>query len=401
MDMKKTVFLFLLLCAAVLHGTAAYGASEEPEELRQLYAQSAVLMDGDTSRVLYEKNGHEFMPMASTTKVMTCILAVENASGEEIVQVSAYAASMPDVQLNIREGEEYHLKDLLYSLMLQSHNDSAVAIAEHIGGSVEGFAAMMNEKAKEIGCENTHFVTPNGLDASDEGGAHGTTAADLARIMSYAIRNEDFLRITQTRAYSFSDVEGSRSFSLHNANALLDMMAGAISGKTGFTNAAGYCYVGAVRQDDKTFIVALLACGWPSHKNYKWIDTRKLITYGMRHYAYQEVRKLPDLGAVAVEDGIPADRGWADSAYVNVRVKRPEEVLRVLMREDEKIRVEKEYPAAMKAPVKKGAQVGKIRYILDGLVLKEYPVVTAGTIERADYAWCCERVFGKYFHGAV
>lgn len=308
---------------------------------------------------------------------------------------------MPDVQLNIREGEEYYLKDLVYSLMLQSHNDSAVAIAEHIGGSVEGFAAMMNEKAREIGCSNTHFVTPNGLDASDEGGAHGTTAADLARIMSYAIQNETFLRITQTRDYSFHDIEGKRSYTLRNANALLDMMPGALSGKTGFTNAAGYCYVGAVRQDGKTFIVALLACGWPSHKTYKWIDTKKLITYGMQHYEYREAEKLPDLGAIAVEDGIPADRGWADAAYVNLQIENAEETFRILMREDEQVRMERDYPQSLKAPVARGKQVGAIRYYLGDLKLMEYPVVTAGTIEKADYAWCCERVFGKYFHGAV
>ena len=153
--MKKVFFGLLLAAVWTFCGTAVYGASEVPEELQQLYARSAVLMDGDTSRVLFEKEGYQFLPMASTTKVMTCILAVENASGKDVVQVSAYAASMPDVQLNIRQGEEYYLKDLVYSLMLQSHNDSAVAIAEHVGGSVEGFAKMMNEKALEIGCENT------------------------------------------------------------------------------------------------------------------------------------------------------------------------------------------------------------------------------------------------------
>lgn len=399
--MRKKVFVFLFALAAAFCATDVYGASETPEELRQLYAQSAVLMDGDTARVLYEKNGYNFMPMASTTKVMTCMLAIENASGDDVVKVSAYAASMPDVQLNIREGEEYYLKDLVYSLMLQSHNDSAVAIAEHVGGSVEGFADMMNEKAKAIGCANTHFVTPNGLDASDEGGPHGTTAADLARILCYAIRNEAFLRITQTRNYSFTDVQKTRSYTVHNANALLDMMAGALSGKTGFTNAAGYCYVGAVRQDGKTFIVALLACGWPSHKSYKWSDTRKLITYGLRHYEYREAPKPPDLGAVAVKDGIPVDRGWADTAYVNVQAEKPRENFRILMREDEEMRVEKDCPDSLKAPVKRGIQVGKIRYYLGDLLLKEYPVKTAGTIEKADYTWCCERVFGKYFHGAL
>lgn len=399
--MKKVVFLLLLMLTAAVYGPEVSGASAAPEELRQLYAKSAVLMDGDTYRVLFEKDGHEFLPMASTTKVMTCILAIENAPGQDVVQVSAYAASMPDVQLNIREGEEYYLKDLVYSLMLQSHNDSAVAIAEHIGGSVEGFAAMMNEKAREIGCENTHFVTPNGLDASDGEGAHGTTAADLARIMCYAIRSQAFLRITQTRDYSFSEVQGTRSFTIHNANTLLDMMDGVLSGKTGFTNAAGYCYVAAVRQEGKTFVIALLACGWPSHKNYKWSDTRKLLAYGMEHYQYRESGNLPQLGAVTVEDGIPADRGWADTAYVNVQAADEEGGFRILMREDEQLRVEKDYPGTLKAPVKKGQEIGCIRYYLGDTLLKEYPVATAGAIEKADYAWCCERIFGKYFHGAV
>ncbi len=146
----------------------------------------------------------------------------------------------PEVRLNLHEGEQYYLEDLLYSLMLKSHNDTAVAVAEHIGGSVEGFADMMNAKAKEIGCKDTYFITPNGLDASDAGGVHHTTAEDLARIMNYAISNPVFLKITQTRDYSFSDLSGKRHFSLHNANAFLDMEEGVLSGKTGFT---GQCRI--------------------------------------------------------------------------------------------------------------------------------------------------------------
>lgn len=120
--------------------------------------------------------------------------------------VSKNAAAQPEVKLGLKEGEQYYLEDLLYSLMLKSHNDTAVAIAEHIGGSVEGFAHMMNEKAKEIGCTSTHFVTSNGLDGADAGGVHETTARDLALIMSYAIKNKTFLHITQTRDYSFYDL---------------------------------------------------------------------------------------------------------------------------------------------------------------------------------------------------
>lgn len=154
----------------------------------QLYALSAVLMDGETGRVLYGKEAYKGRPNASTTKVMTCILALEMASGDDYVQVSRNAASQPQTHLGMREGQQFYLEDLLYSLMLKSHNDTAVAIAEHIGGSVEKFALLMNEKAKSLGCTDTHFVTPNGLDAEDEGGVHHTTARDLALIMAYAIK---------------------------------------------------------------------------------------------------------------------------------------------------------------------------------------------------------------------
>ena len=191
-----------------------------------LYALSAVLMDGENGRVLYGKEAYKGRPNASTTKVMTCILALELAKGDDYVQVSGNAASQPQTRLGMREGQQFYLEDLLYSLMLKSHNDSAVAIAEHIGGSVEGFAEKMNEKAKELGCKDTHFVTPNGLDGEDEGGIHHTTARDLALIMAYAIKNATFVHITQTRDYTFTDISGKKHYSVHNTNAFLDMETG-------------------------------------------------------------------------------------------------------------------------------------------------------------------------------
>ena len=211
--------------------------AEEPAEL---YALSAVLMDGESGRVLYEKDGERPLANASTTKVLTCIVALENSPGDDYVQVSQNAASQPEVKLGLQKGEQYYLEDLLYSLMLKSHNDTAVAIAEHCGGSVEGFARMLNRKAKQIGCKNTYFITPNGLDAEDENGKHHTTAKDLALIMRYAIKNETFLHIAQTRDYTFSEITGKRTFSVHNANAFLDMRDGVLAGKTGYTSQAGY-----------------------------------------------------------------------------------------------------------------------------------------------------------------
>ena len=153
--------------------------------------------------------------MASTTKIMSCILVLEEGDLTETVTVSEEAASQPEVKLGMKSGQRFRLKDLLYSLMLESHNDSAVAVAEHIAGSVQGFADMMNRKAEEIGCDATYFITPNGLDAEDEKGVHHTTAEDLARIMKYCITDsperDGFLEITRTESYTFSDCEGSGS----------------------------------------------------------------------------------------------------------------------------------------------------------------------------------------------
>lgn len=209
-----------LLCVQKVSASEADELVEggELQEFKEtLYATSAVLMDADSGRVLYGKNEDEPMAMASTTKIMTCILILEEVKLEDTVQVSAYAASMPKVKLYIKKGESYQVKDLLYSLMLESHNDSAVALAEYLGSrylpgeakekvisehtteeskqAVAAFAALMNQKAKEIGCENSYFITPNGLDATETiTGAgesvsqeHHTTAQDLAKVMSYCI----------------------------------------------------------------------------------------------------------------------------------------------------------------------------------------------------------------------
>ena len=301
--MSKRRMAAVVLMTAVLIICQIFPIKAADDE--NLYALSAVLMDGETGRVLYGKEAYKGRPNASTTKVMTCILALELAKGDDYVQVSGNAASQPQTRLGMREGQQFYLEDLLYSLMLKSHNDSAVAIAEHISGSVEAFAERMNEKAKELGCKDTHFVTPNGLDGEDEGGIHHTTARDLALIMAYAIKNATFVHITQTRDYTFTDISGKKHYSVHNTNAFLDMETGVISGKTGFTGNAGYCYVCAVRQDERLFIVALLGCGWPGNKNYKWIDTRKLLSYGRENYHYSMLPELPQLPEIPVTEAAP------------------------------------------------------------------------------------------------
>ena len=363
------------------------------EEL-QLYAQAAVLMDADSGRVLYGKNEEAKLPMASTTKIMTCILALEYGSPEEIVEVSSYAASMPKVKLYVKSGEKYYLRDLLYSLMLESHNDSAVVIAEAVGGSVEKFAAMMNQKARDIGCYDSYFITPNGLDAkvNETGKVHSTTAADLARIMAYCVTDspekERFLEITRTQGYDFTDVDGTRSFHCNNHNAFLGMMQEALSGKTGFTNNAGYCYVGAVESEGRIFTVALLACGWPNNRSYKWSDMKKLAAYGMERYQYRDIYEEQAFAAIPVRDGIAGEKGTPfEEAEVSVTLQAGEMSLPYLLCEDDRVEVKSRVEPVLDAPVAAGEEVGSVSYYLNGELIKSYTVCADEAIEKRSFPW--------------
>lgn len=388
---KKIVLCGLIICIMCARlGNLTLCAEEGAEMEGQLYARSAVLMDADSGRVLFGKEEDVVRPMASTTKIMTCILALESQKGDQIVAASANAAAQPKVRLGVKEQEQFYLRDLLYALMLESYNDSAVMIAEGISGTVEEFAGLMNQKAKDLGCESTYFVTPNGLDGSDENGTHSTTARDLALIMRYCISQspckEEFLEITRTKSYQFTDVEGSRNFSCNNHNAFLDMMDGALSGKTGFTADAGYCYVGALKDGDRTFIVALLACGWPNNKGYKWADTRKLMEYGIANYEYRNVWedvKLPD---IFVADGIEEGDPYKAQTEIPLCAKGKEE-LYVLLRQDESVEVKTEIDDSLQAPVKAGEEAGRIRYLLDGEEIASYAVVTERDMDKKDLEW--------------
>ena len=391
-------------------------SSQEVTEIKEssLYAKSAVLMDAESGRILYGKNATEQLAMASTTKIMTLLIALEQGDLQQIVTVSEYAQSMPDVQLNMKEGEQYVLKDLLYSLMLESHNDSAVAIAEGVAGSIEEFAQRMNKKAKEIGCENTCFITPNGLDATatmtDANGNetavfHSTTAEDLAKIMSYCITKspckEEFLEITQTPTYTFSNCEGTRNFTCQNHNSFLYMMDGAISGKTGFTGKAGYCYVGALKRDNRTFVVALLACGWPNNKSYKWKDTRALMEYGLANYRYEEydtaLAEIEKSGVIEVLNGQTGNIG--DIAYANWEIADGKEAVLdgMLLRADEDIQVICEREETLTAPVIKGTKIGRICCVVGKEKVLQKDIVLTQSVEEIDFEWCVKQVFAKFY----
>ncbi|MCI6043311.1 D-alanyl-D-alanine carboxypeptidase [bacterium] len=397
----RKVWMSLLTMIWLMAGWPWLCHAAEMEDT-ELYARSACLMDADSGRVLYSKDGENQMPMASTTKIMTCILALELGHPDELVTASSYAASQPKVHMGVKEGEQFWLNDLLFALMLNSDNDAAVMIAEHIAGSVEAFAEKMNLKAREIGCEHTYFITPNGLDAEDEHGVHSTTAVDLARILRYCImespQKDMFLEITRMSSYTFWNNSHTKTYNCTNHNSFLKMMDGALTGKTGFTADAGYCYVGALQWEGKTLIVSLLACGWPNNKGYKWADTRKLMTYGLRNYNYRDVFERKKLGSIPVENGQYEGMKIGETAMtpVDFGTDQSEISLSLLLRQDENIRVNYQIPSKLKAPVKEGQQVGKVQYFLGNELLKEYPVYAQRQVDEIDYGWCLKQVEEQY-----
>ena len=361
--MKSIWMLMLVFVCSVccVFSVIADDSQKVSQEELILNARAAVLMDGDSGRILYAKNGEDAYPMASTTKIMTLIVALENHAADQIVTASANAASVPKVRMGVQENEKYRMEDLYYAMMLESFNDAAVMIAEGTAGSVEKFADWMNEKAKSLGCQETYFITPNGLDAEDAKETHHSTVADMALIMRYAIRNPDFLKITQTTDYTFTDCAGKRNFIVHNKNALLTMREGVLSGKTGYTADAGYCYVCAVKSGDRTFIVSLFGSGWPPHKRYKWADVQTLLDYGESNYYYQTV----DIHEQVPEEQIYVTGG--DQKFVKAIAKT--KMAHVLLSEKDTIRVIRLLPGNLKAPVEEGQQVGWI-----GLYINDYQV---------------------------
>lgn len=362
-----------------------------------LYAKSAVLTDADTGRILYGKDAGTPMANASTTKIMTCLLAIESGKIQDTVTFSEHACSMPKVRLGCPTGTQFVLEDLLYSLMLESHNDTAAAIAEHVAGSVEAFADLMNERAAEFGCQNTHFVTPNGLDRSDKKGEHQTMAYDLSLIMAACIQNDKFLEITETASKTISSIDGTFQAALNNHNALLSMLDGVISGKTGFTAKAGYCYVGAYRQNDRTYTFALLACGWPNHKNYKWEDSKALISYGNDHYENRTILKEEEHQTIDLNRTMVKTFGKNHYYFTNtLSVTKEACAFQILVSENDEITMNPQGQKELSFPVTEGDVVATEEILWNGLPVQTRRILADETLFASDYPWCLWEILLKW-----
>ena len=247
------------------------------------FSKNIVAIDRKTLSILYEKNSNEIVPMASTTKIMTCILALENSSLNELVTVSENASSINGSTLGLKKNMKITMSDLLYGLMLCSGNDCAIAIAEHISGSVEDFSILMNKKASELNLNNTHFVTPHGLDNDN----HYTTAYELSLLTDYALKNDTFKKIVSTKKYNISYTDLNKTIS--NTNELLGNLNGVYGVKTGFTFNAGRCLVSSTRRNNLDIIVVVLGA---DTKNIRTKDSINVINYIYNNFSYVNTENI-------------------------------------------------------------------------------------------------------------
>ncbi len=374
---------------------AEYAKIQEAE----LFAKSAVLMDGVSGRILYSKNGNAPLANASTTKILSCIVALENADLQTICVASERASRQPKVRLGVAVGTEIMLKHLLYSMMLESHNDSSVMVAETVGGDVETFAQLMNQKAKDIGCKDSYFITPNGLDDVNEGGKHHTTAEDLSRIMRYCVllspKKEQFIKICQSASYDFTDQTG-HAYHCQNHNAFLTMVQGVLAGKTGFTGDAGYCYTCGIESQGRYFIISLLACGWPNNKTYKWKDASRLLSFGQEHYQNQELNynSISPVPAVDLQD-------WGNQSYHlsdsrNIYPKAQENKETILLADWEQVHVKYDLPQAIQAPVLENAIAGYRNIYINQTLFRQQEMVYEQEYPARNYDWYFKSILKEW-----
>lgn len=272
--MKQTIFLIVMVIMICANYTPVLAVDQIV-----ISADAAILMDAKTGQVIYSKNPFKKRPPASTTKVITALLAIETGRLTDKVTISRKAAQTAGSSMYLRTGEVFTLSDLLYGALLNSGNDACVAIAEHVSGSVENFAVLMNMKALAIGALNTHFVNPNGLPNQD----HYTCAYDLAQFARRALANSTFSNIVSTKDYviALPDPKGDRR--LKNTNKLLWRYLWADGIKTGTTSAAGPCLISSASKGNRQLLAVVLSSG------DRWKDSIRMFEYGFNNFEYEQV----------------------------------------------------------------------------------------------------------------
>lgn len=395
-NLKKTLILTIIILLSIHGDVKANEEDNEDIDFSQIWneyitsstentdeptlnSRAAIILDRETETVLYEKNAYSKRAMASTTKIMTAIITIESGKLNDTVEVSKKAASIGGSVLGLKTGDKLSLNDLLYGLMLRSGNDAAVQIAEYLGGSVEGFASMMNEKAKELNLVNTHFVTPHGLDNPE----HYTTAYELALLTNYAMNNKTFSKIVNTKQCSIN-INGIPK-SINNTNELLGVLNGVNGVKTGFTNNAGRCLVTSITRNDFSVICVVLGA---DTKKFRTKDSISLIEYTYKNF---ERYNLEDVIYKNFEN-------WKNEHIVNVE-KGKEDFLEIKLSDikydvypikKEKVKdlkIEINCIDKIKAPVKQDEKIGELIVSIDNDEIERVDILCNRNVERKDISY--------------
>lgn len=381
MKIKNKILLIIFIVLISLIFTNNYSLAVSPS----LDSEAAILVEVSTKKIIYEKNSTKQMFPASTTKVMTAILVIENCNLTDIVTVSESALNnIPEgyVTCGLVAGEKLTINDLLYALMLPSANDAAYVLAEHVGGSVEGFADLMNSKATELGCTSTHFVNPNGI--HDEN--HYSTAYDLYLIANYAMKNETFRNIVATKEYTLPATEKytSNDRVLKTTNNLLVETSNsyykyAIGIKTGHTSKAGDCLIAEASRDGLEFITITL-------NGSRFTDTKKLYDYAYDNYT---LTKIIDEGSLVETIEVP--KGTKETKDLEVIIDKSITVINNKSLDMSSVIPEIKYNDDLIAPIEANSVVGTIKYKVEDI---EY---SANLLAKNDVK---KQSYALYFIGA-
>ena len=368
--LKKTCFVKTALVLTVMFFCARFFTANviaaNKYEGISVSAESAVLIEASSGQIIWSKNANKRLPMASTTKIMTALVAIENFDIEKTVEISPDAIGIEGSSIYLYKGEKLSMLDLLYAMLLESANDAATAIAIAVGGNVEGFADMMNEKAEDLGLKTTHFSNPHGLDDPE----HYTTAEELGKIAVEAMKNDTFKQIVSTykRTIPLNETEGVRL--LINHNKMLKAYNGAIGIKTGYTKKSGRCLVSAAEKDGVELIAVTL------NAPDDWRDHKTMLDLGFSLY---ESRVLCQSGSFRQIQTVIGGK----ESYVVLTNK--EDVIAVVRKDSAQIKCTVELFRFSYAPIKSGDIVGRLVYTLDGKEIAATPVYSTQTVERIEY----------------
>ncbi len=378
-----TIFVILILCISLIFGFILSNFNYNVDACKNVLAsaKAMVVMEGNSNKILYSHNHNQKLAMASLTKIITAIVAIENSQNlDEKIKIADESVGIEGTSIYLTKGEELTLNELLLGLMLASGNDSAVAIAYHVGGSEEKFVEMMNDFVKRIGANSTSLANPHGLDADD----HYTTAYDLALITSYALKNEDFARIVSTKRATISGNSQVEARYLKHKNKLLFSDEKCVGVKTGFTDDAGRCLVHATKQDDgMELITVVLNCG-PMFEEADRLNKLAVANYKLEEF----VKPYDFVGTININNGSDSQTNVATIKGFKTVIKKGDE---------DKYTVEYNMPDSLEAPIKNGDKVGSVIVKYENEVIFEEVLISIDNVDNIDFKFMLDNILNKWY----